>query len=185
MEVLYHGIKTRYAYDFPLCSPHELLMSLRILCNISAIATTLSLPHPVLQRIIIFKVLFNFSAFAMEVTPLELSGLNKMCSSVHVLLVRNMSATAKAPTSPHMLVLMKRVCNAEPRLSPSSLLQAVMSLDEVSWVRAAVIARAAESFCGAWGNLCAVLSESFVNKDMLLLQSSFLYIIQRYSENSL
>ena len=29
MEVLYHGIKTRYAYDFPLCFPHELLMSLR------------------------------------------------------------------------------------------------------------------------------------------------------------
>ena len=26
MEVLYHGIKTRYAYDFPLCFPHELLM---------------------------------------------------------------------------------------------------------------------------------------------------------------
>ena len=25
MEVLYHGIKTRYAYDFP----HELIMSLR------------------------------------------------------------------------------------------------------------------------------------------------------------
>ena len=23
MEVLYHGIKTRYAYDFPLCFPHE------------------------------------------------------------------------------------------------------------------------------------------------------------------
>ena len=29
MEVLYHGIKTRYAYDFPLWFPHELLMSLR------------------------------------------------------------------------------------------------------------------------------------------------------------
>ena len=29
MEVLYHAIKTRYAYDFPLCFPHELLMSLR------------------------------------------------------------------------------------------------------------------------------------------------------------
>ena len=29
MEVLYHGMKTRYAYDFPLCFPHELLMSLR------------------------------------------------------------------------------------------------------------------------------------------------------------
>ena len=29
MEVLYHGIKTRYAYDFPLCFPHELIMSLR------------------------------------------------------------------------------------------------------------------------------------------------------------
>ena len=29
MEVLYHSIKTRYAYDFPLCVPHELLMSLR------------------------------------------------------------------------------------------------------------------------------------------------------------
>ena len=29
MEVLYHGIKTRYGYDFPLCFPHELLMSLR------------------------------------------------------------------------------------------------------------------------------------------------------------
>ena len=29
MEVFYHGIKTRYAYDFPLCFPHELLMSLR------------------------------------------------------------------------------------------------------------------------------------------------------------
>ena len=29
MEVLYHGIKTRYAYDFPLCFPHESLMSLR------------------------------------------------------------------------------------------------------------------------------------------------------------
>ena len=29
MEVLYHGIKTRYAYDFPLCFPHELLMNLR------------------------------------------------------------------------------------------------------------------------------------------------------------
>ena len=29
MEVLYHGIKTRYAYDLPLCFPHELLMSLR------------------------------------------------------------------------------------------------------------------------------------------------------------
>ena len=28
MEVLYHGIKTRYAYDFPLCFPHELIMSL-------------------------------------------------------------------------------------------------------------------------------------------------------------
>ena len=28
MEVLYHGIKTRYAYDFPLCFPRELLMSL-------------------------------------------------------------------------------------------------------------------------------------------------------------
>ena len=26
MEVLYHGIKT---HDFPLCFPHELLMSLR------------------------------------------------------------------------------------------------------------------------------------------------------------
>ena len=26
MEVLYHGIKTRYAYDFPLCFPHELIM---------------------------------------------------------------------------------------------------------------------------------------------------------------
>ena len=23
-----HGIKTRYAYNFPLCFPHELLMSL-------------------------------------------------------------------------------------------------------------------------------------------------------------
>ena len=31
MEVLYHGIKTRYAYDFPLCFPHELIMSLRSL----------------------------------------------------------------------------------------------------------------------------------------------------------
>ena len=29
MEVLNHGIKTRYAYDFPLCFPRELLMSLR------------------------------------------------------------------------------------------------------------------------------------------------------------
>ena len=29
MEILYHGIKTRYAYDFPLCFPHELIMSLR------------------------------------------------------------------------------------------------------------------------------------------------------------
>ena len=29
MEVLYHGIKTRYAYDFPLCFSHELIMSLR------------------------------------------------------------------------------------------------------------------------------------------------------------
>ena len=29
MEVLYHGIKTRYVYDFPFCLPHELLMSLR------------------------------------------------------------------------------------------------------------------------------------------------------------
>ena len=29
MEVLYHGIKTRYTYDFPLCFPHELIMSLR------------------------------------------------------------------------------------------------------------------------------------------------------------
>ena len=29
MEVLYHGIKTRYAYDFSFCFPHELLMSLR------------------------------------------------------------------------------------------------------------------------------------------------------------
>ena len=26
MEVLYHGIKTRYAYDFPLCFPRELVM---------------------------------------------------------------------------------------------------------------------------------------------------------------
>ena len=26
MEVLYHGIKTRYAYDFPLCFAHELIM---------------------------------------------------------------------------------------------------------------------------------------------------------------
>ena len=24
MNVLYHDIKTRYAYDFPLCFPHEL-----------------------------------------------------------------------------------------------------------------------------------------------------------------
>ena len=29
MEVLYHGIKTRYAYDFLLCFFHELIMSLR------------------------------------------------------------------------------------------------------------------------------------------------------------
>ena len=29
MDVFYHGIKTRYAYDFPLWFPHELLMSLR------------------------------------------------------------------------------------------------------------------------------------------------------------
>ena len=29
MEVLYHDIKTRHAHDFPLCFPHELLMSLR------------------------------------------------------------------------------------------------------------------------------------------------------------
>ena len=29
MEVLHHGIKTRYAYDFPFCFAHELLMSLR------------------------------------------------------------------------------------------------------------------------------------------------------------
>ena len=28
MEVLYHGIKTRYAYDFQLCFPLELIMSL-------------------------------------------------------------------------------------------------------------------------------------------------------------
>ena len=33
MEVLYHGIKTRYAYDFPLCFPHELIMSLRGIGN--------------------------------------------------------------------------------------------------------------------------------------------------------
>ena len=33
MEVLYHGIKTRYAYDFPLCFPHELIMSLRSVGN--------------------------------------------------------------------------------------------------------------------------------------------------------
>ena len=26
MEVLYHGIKTWYAYDFPLCFPHELIL---------------------------------------------------------------------------------------------------------------------------------------------------------------
>ena len=25
MEVLYHGITTRYPYDFPLCFPHELI----------------------------------------------------------------------------------------------------------------------------------------------------------------
>ena len=30
MDVLYHDIKTRYAqHDFPLCFPHELIMSLR------------------------------------------------------------------------------------------------------------------------------------------------------------
>ena len=34
MEVLYHGIKTRYAYDFLLCFPHELIMSLRNKYNI-------------------------------------------------------------------------------------------------------------------------------------------------------
>ena len=28
---LYHDIKTRYAYDFPSCFPHELIMSLRSL----------------------------------------------------------------------------------------------------------------------------------------------------------
>ena len=28
MEILYHGIKTRYAYDFALWFPHELIMSL-------------------------------------------------------------------------------------------------------------------------------------------------------------
>ena len=28
MEVLYYGIKTRYAYDIPLNFPHELLMIL-------------------------------------------------------------------------------------------------------------------------------------------------------------
>ena len=28
-SALYHGIKTRYAYDFPSCFPHELIMSLR------------------------------------------------------------------------------------------------------------------------------------------------------------
>ena len=27
MDVLYHDIKTRYAYDFPLCFPHELIMN--------------------------------------------------------------------------------------------------------------------------------------------------------------
>ena len=32
MEVLYYGIKTRYAYDCPLCFPHELLMSLGNIC---------------------------------------------------------------------------------------------------------------------------------------------------------
>ena len=29
MDVFHHGIKTRYAYDFPLCFPHDLIMILR------------------------------------------------------------------------------------------------------------------------------------------------------------
>ena len=42
MEVLYHGIKTQYACDFPLCFPHELIMHLRnIYIYIYAKPTTL------------------------------------------------------------------------------------------------------------------------------------------------
>ena len=43
MEVLYHSIKTWYAYDFPLCFPHELLMSLR---NIYTVGQGESAPLP-------------------------------------------------------------------------------------------------------------------------------------------
>ena len=37
MDVLYHGIKIRCAYDFPLCFPHELIiMSLKSIHNYKA-----------------------------------------------------------------------------------------------------------------------------------------------------
>ena len=60
MEVLYHGIKTRYAYDFPLCFLHELLMSLR---NI----------------IYIYYILYNSKLYLFE---LQLDWLNKMGTDV-------------------------------------------------------------------------------------------------------
>ena len=41
MEVLYHGIKTRYAYDSPLCCPHKLIMSLRSIGNNNMVSLNL------------------------------------------------------------------------------------------------------------------------------------------------
>ena len=61
MEVLYHGIKTRYAYDFPLCFPHELTMSLiRILPQAGKDMTSIS-------KLIILTVTFQslFSDFSV------------------------------------------------------------------------------------------------------------------------
>ena len=73
MEVLYHGIKTRYAYDFPLCFPHELIMSL--------IKLDISLHTFIFLYVIIYSVIMNNKTPALR-RSLRLPALLKVCEEV-------------------------------------------------------------------------------------------------------
>ena len=75
MKILYHGIKTRYAYDFPLCfPPHELIMSLRnihlalnFFCVLCPSSPQLG-PSPVLHPFVLY--LLNFSSTSGLITSM-------------------------------------------------------------------------------------------------------------------